>query len=104
MYHEDEQREEAFAEAKREEYIRTHKPEPEGGLGACERAQMEAIAPLDKWDWTWDEREGAYVTRVKCPECGDTWRYHCNAIDDFFCASCDFELDESGKLPTPASL
>ena len=104
MSHDDELREEDLAEAKRQEHERTHKPEPEGGLGAYERAQMEAIAPLDKWDWQWDEREGAYVTRVKCPECGETWRYHCDALGDFFCASCDFELDEAGKLPTPDSL
>ncbi|NTB05860.1 hypothetical protein [Agrobacterium tumefaciens] len=104
MNHNDELREEDFAEAKRQEDERSHTPEPEEGLGAYERAQMEAIAPLEKWNWTWDERDGAYVTCVKCPECGESWRYHCNALDDFFCASCDFELDEPGKLPIPASL
>lgn len=40
MNHDDEQREEDLADAKRQEYERTHKPEPEGGLGAYERAQM----------------------------------------------------------------
>jgi hypothetical protein len=50
-----------------------------------------------KWQWTGGEREGVYVTRVKCPECSETGRYHCNAPDDFFCASCNFEPDEPGS-------
>jgi hypothetical protein len=100
----DELSEEAYAEAKRQEYERTHIPEPEQGIGASDRAQMEAIAPLEKWEWAWDEQAGAYVTRVRCPECDESWRYQCNALDDFFCGSCDFELGEPGKLPTPDSL
>ncbi len=102
------------------------------GVPADALATLESMAPLTAWDIHWEshlgsearfrlacelgrhpdsigpsDEPGHFVTRLRCPLCGEQGTYVLNAVDDFHCddEDCGFDVydNEAGLVPQPGT-
>lgn len=80
------------------------------GVPGDELDLLASLAPLSSWDLQWerygsDTESGEFLTVLRCPNCGSEILYRLNAVDDFYCDDCDFDVhdDDAGRQPTPGT-
>jgi len=76
------------------------------GVPGDELDLLATLAPLSSRDLQWemhgrDAESGEFLMVLRCPNCGSEIRYRLNAVDDFYCDDCDFDVhnDEIGRQP-----